>query len=145
MAHLNSLMTHFKPLYGVIILACCLCAGVVLNILACAYGSWFLLFALLVYLLLPLPKIVFGRREDDDPFASGPNNIVHAGNFISGFLVISGLAIPTVLYHGEMFDNENHPDWMPLVLSISGGVVVYSSIFAYLHFYHNRSEEDQVY
>ncbi len=58
------------------------------------------------------------------------------GFFLTGILVVSGFALPIVLYHADIIRAV-----VPLVLSILGGVIVYSSILLFFHFFLHSKDE----
>lgn len=57
-----------------------------------------------------------------------------AGHFLTAIFVVSGLAIPAVLAHIQVIQIG------ALLMSISGGVVVYGTILLYLHAFHGKKE-----
>lgn len=57
-----------------------------------------------------------------------------AGHFMTAIFVVSGLAIPALLAHIKVIQLG------ALLMSMSGGVVVYGTILLYLHAFHGKKE-----
>ena len=49
---------------------------------------------------------------------------------------MTGFALPAVLAHAGLVNPYS------LILSLCGGLIVYASLLLYLHFFHNKKEED---
>ena len=59
-----------------------------------------------------------------------------SGHFITGALIVTGFALPAVLAHAGLVNPYSS------ILSLCGGLIVYASLLLYLHFFHNKKEED---
>jgi hypothetical protein len=62
-----------------------------------------------------------------------------AGYFMTGILVISGFALPTVLAHLEIMSTA------ALLMALAGGLIVYGSILLYVHCFYGRQSEDDAF
>lgn len=58
------------------------------------------------------------------------------GHFLTGYFVISGLAIPIVFLHTHLITLE------AAVMSMSGGLIVYLTIIIFGTFFHESSDDD---
>eukprot|EP00048_Salpingoeca_helianthica_P006092 m.94806 g.94806 ORF g.94806 m.94806 type:complete len:133 (-) comp13875_c0_seq1:46-444(-) len=87
----------------------CLCSlaflatgGILMLILACAlpqYNDWRPLSLLAVYVLVPLP-FMFARRASVTAFSSSTEGVgFDIAFFVTSALVVSGYALPLILYH----------------------------------------------
>eukprot|EP01102_Stenamoeba_stenopodia_P005466 TRINITY_DN1614_c0_g1_i1.p1 TRINITY_DN1614_c0_g1~~TRINITY_DN1614_c0_g1_i1.p1 ORF type:complete len:135 (+),score=22.94 TRINITY_DN1614_c0_g1_i1:107-511(+) len=129
-----------KKVIGIIGLACLLASGIVMNFLACSLHTlqttWWPMFSVVFYILAPLPNLFVGKNEDNDPFATAPSSIKHIAMFLTGGFIVSGLALPLVLGHAQVIGTP------AMSLALVGGVTVYGSIIAYLHFFHKKTDDD---
>ncbi|CCJ30607.1 unnamed protein product [Pneumocystis jirovecii] len=89
-------------MHSIIILSFLLSAGFLASILSCAlFSNWYPFFVIVIYTFAPLPNIVCNRILDtndftNDTFGSGVQDV---GRFITGMLVVSGIALPIMLEH----------------------------------------------
>eukprot|EP01120_Amphizonella_sp_Union-15-10_P008486 TRINITY_DN305_c0_g1_i1.p1 TRINITY_DN305_c0_g1~~TRINITY_DN305_c0_g1_i1.p1 ORF type:complete len:132 (-),score=20.81 TRINITY_DN305_c0_g1_i1:43-438(-) len=122
-----------KDVHVIIGLAFLLSIGFLLNILACAiYGSWWPFFVVVAYFLAPLPNICcqnLGTGYQDSKEKAFRN----AGYFLTGAIVVTGFALPAVLTHARVIKHAE-----ALILGVSGGLVVYTTILVYLHKFHGK-------
>lgn len=65
---------------------------------------------------------------------SGGSGIVELGRFITGFLVVMGVALPIVLAHTLLIRVE------AMVMSIIGGLLIYGTIISFTMFFREQEE-----
>ncbi|KAK0273269.1 Vacuolar protein sorting-associated protein 55 [Friedmanniomyces endolithicus] len=65
---------------------------------------------------------------------SGSSSIVELGRFMTGFLVVMGVALPVVLAHCDLIRPE------AMVMSIVGGLLIYGTIISFTMFFHQEEE-----
>ncbi|KAG1047659.1 hypothetical protein G6F46_008961 [Rhizopus delemar] len=122
--------------YSIIALAFVLAVGFLLVILSCAlYHNWWPLLVVATYILAPLPNALCGKCAGEDDINSDYNSssgIIDAGHFITGIFIVSGFCLPSVLAHADVITVP------AMIMSISGGVLVYGTIIAYTHFFANQ-------
>ena len=125
-------------------LAVLLATGVMLNILACALFAhgWWTFFVVFAYIGAPLPDLLCKncttRSEDDEEEEVGCRTCCILGwqdgaYFVTGFLLISGLALPLVLAHNLVVGLPT------MIMSLIGGLCIYVSVACYLTFVHGVS------
>lgn len=129
------------PLNRIILLSLLLAAGFLLIVLSCAlYGNWRPLFDIALFLLAPLPNAVCGNRGGYDDFllgaASNTNAIAEFGQWCTGFLVVSGLALPLVLFHNGLITPA------ATAMSTLGGLTIYGSIIVFGMFFRDDSDDE---
>ncbi|KAG2201507.1 hypothetical protein INT46_007780 [Mucor plumbeus] len=122
---------------AIIALAFVLAIGFLLVILSCAlYYNWWPLLVVATYILAPLPNALCGRCSGEDDIMSDYNSgVIDAGHFITGMFIVTGFCLPFVLAHAEVITVP------AMVMSISGGVLVYGTIIAYTHFFAHQGDE----
>ncbi|KAJ1985001.1 Vacuolar protein sorting-associated protein 55 [Dimargaris cristalligena] len=86
------------------------------------------------YCLAPLPNAVFGRLSSSDPLADASTGPADIGRFITSMFIVSGFGLPLVLAHAEVITHA------AMVMSISGGLLVYGSIISYIYMFSERDE-----
>eukprot|EP00010_Vexillifera_abyssalis_P007229 CAMPEP_0201547722 /NCGR_PEP_ID=MMETSP0173_2-20130828/4225_1 /ASSEMBLY_ACC=CAM_ASM_000268 /TAXON_ID=218659 /ORGANISM="Vexillifera sp., Strain DIVA3 564/2" /LENGTH=169 /DNA_ID=CAMNT_0047956875 /DNA_START=16 /DNA_END=522 /DNA_ORIENTATION=- len=141
-----------KQLILLILLACVLATGVMLNILACALfdNGWWTFFVVIAYIGAPIPDILCARCKDEEDSGvsfdeeSGWRSCCIKGwsdgaYFTTGFLLLSGLALPLVLAHNDVVGLPT------MIMSLSGGLLVYGSVMGYLRFLRKQSDDDDEY
>ncbi|TPX65489.1 hypothetical protein SpCBS45565_g05137 [Spizellomyces sp. 'palustris'] len=125
-------MAGMKTIIG---LAFLLATGILLVILSCAlYENWLPLLVVLTYVLAPIPnmmcqRIAQGGGRDIWADSSDHRGILEAGYFITAFFVVSGFGLPVVLAHANKIAFE------AMILSFTGGLLVYGTILGYVHFF----------
>ncbi|KAK9477022.1 vacuolar protein sorting 55 [Lipomyces japonicus] len=129
-------MPSANPLSKIIILASVLAAGFLLIILSCAlYNNWLPLLVVGVFLIAPLPNALCERYQNDDFMSEGNGNaVVDFGRYITGFLVVTGLALPFALAHARVIGIP------AMVMSIFGGILVYGTIITFTLFFRESEE-----
>ncbi len=128
-------------------LAILLATGVMLNILACALfaNGWWTFFVVFAYIGAPLPDLLCRNcvvdDEDDDDDRGGCRNCCLRGwrdgaYFVTGFLLVSGLALPLVLAHNLVIGTPT------MIMSLIGGICIYAAVACYLSFVHGAGTSD---
>ena len=64
----------------------------------------------------------------------GGGSVVDFGRFLTGFLVVMGVALPVLLAHSE------HIKYAAMVMSICGGLLIYGTVVSFGMFF--REEEE---
>ncbi|KAK3696323.1 Vacuolar protein sorting-associated protein 55 [Vermiconidia calcicola] len=65
---------------------------------------------------------------------AGGNSIVELGRFLTGFLVVMGVALPVVLAHCHLIRPE------AMAMSIVGGLLIYGTIISFTMFFREQEE-----
>ncbi|KAI8898172.1 vacuolar protein sorting 55 [Globomyces pollinis-pini] len=118
-------------------LAFFLATGVLLVILSCALdNNWLPLLVVLTYLIAPLPNIVCKRIAGmDDYFHDEPHKgVLETGYFLTSFFIVSGFGLPLVLHHANILTQH------ATILSLIGGLLIYTTILGYIHFFTEREQ-----
>lgn len=129
-----------SPLTKIISLSGFLALGFLLAILSCAlFHNYYPLFDILIFLLAPLPNALFGKSSSDNAnfMSDSPNNAQDTGTFLTGLFVTSGLALPVVFYHCQLIGA------LSCMMSIVGGLIIYSSIVVFSWFFHSSWEQEE--
>eukprot|EP00727_Mastigamoeba_balamuthi_P008625 m51a1_g4385 hypothetical protein (122) ;mRNA; r:344352-345064 len=109
--------------------------GLLLNILACAIpGVWWPFFTLVAYFLAPMPNMICGACNRDDLMGNGNRGWKNSGNFLTGFFIVGGLAVPSILLHYHAIN------LMAFFLSLFGGFILYGTVLVYLHVFRQRDD-----
>ncbi|KAF2085761.1 vacuolar protein sorting 55 [Saccharata proteae CBS 121410] len=120
----------------IIALSFVLAIGFLLVILSCAL--WHVYYPLLVvatYVIAPLPNWICGRASNPDDFMeSSGSGIVDFGRFLTGFLVVMGIALPILLAHCALISVP------AMVMSIIGGLLIYGTIISFTLFFQEEEE-----
>ncbi|CAN8096051.1 unnamed protein product [Discula destructiva] len=120
----------------IIALSFVLAVGFLLVILSCAL--WKVYYPLLVvatFVIAPLPNWICGQFSNPDDFVeSSGSSLLDLGRFCTGFLVVMGIALPIVLAHANMISTG------ALVMSITGGLLIYATIISFGMFFQEESE-----
>ncbi|EFY87277.1 Vacuolar protein sorting-associated protein 55 [Metarhizium acridum] len=120
----------------IISLSFVLAVGFLLVILSCAlYQSYFPLLVVATYVVAPLPNWICSRCANPDDFVeSSGAGVLDLGRFLTGFLVVMGMALPVVLAHSDLIRVE------AMVMSIVGGLLIYGTIISFSLFFHEEQE-----
>lgn len=119
----------------IIALSFVLAVGFLLVILSCAL--WKVYYPLLVvatYVLAPLPNWICGRCSNPDDFESSGTAVLDLGRFCTGSLVVMGIALPIVLTHSNLISIG------AMLMSVSGGLLIYGTIISFGMFFQEESE-----
>ncbi|KAI7257384.1 hypothetical protein KC345_g10801 [Hortaea werneckii] len=115
----------------IILLSFILAIGFLLVILSSAlFKDYLTLLVVATYVVAPIPNWICGKAQNQDDFMdSGSNGIVELGRFMTGFLVVMGIALPVVLAHCDQIRVES------MVMSIVGGLLIYGTIISFGMFF----------
>ncbi|KAL6057271.1 Vacuolar protein sorting-associated protein 55 [Balamuthia mandrillaris] len=134
---------HNCPTNRLVFSALTLALGLTMNLVACIlWKNWYPIIVAVVFLLAPLPNIIFHACTEPDTmaFIEGPQkNWQDMGYFLTGFLLVFGIGLPLIFIHATIIEV------LPMVLCLIGGLVTYSSIETYVQFFHRRREEADVF
>jgi hypothetical protein len=116
--------------------------GILLNVLAAfiplgdSPPSALVLIVIAFYVLAPWPNIIFKRCGGSGGIdLDGSGNVwKDMGYFITGFLIVSGLALPVALQQAGRIGIG------AMIMSIAGGVVLYATVAVYQHFFSQKEE-----
>ncbi|KAK3217091.1 hypothetical protein GRF29_1g1974499 [Pseudopithomyces chartarum] len=125
-------MAGIKTIIG---LSFVLAIGFLLVILSAAlFHNYLTLLVVATYVIAPLPNWICGRAANPDDFMeSSGNGVVDFGRFMTGFFVVMGIALPTLLYHSDTIQAG------AAVMSVVGGLLIYGTIISFTLFF----QEDQ--
>ncbi|GAB7340558.1 hypothetical protein MBLNU457_6972t1 [Dothideomycetes sp. NU457] len=120
----------------IIALSFILAIGFLLVILSSALWKNYLpLLVVATYVLAPVPNWLCGRHANPDDFMdSGASGIVELGRFMTGFMVVMGIALPIVLAHCALITIP------AMVMSIIGGLLIYGTIISFGLFFRESEE-----
>ncbi|KAI6831068.1 hypothetical protein KC367_g9177 [Hortaea werneckii] len=120
----------------IILLSFILAIGFLLVILSSAlFKDYLTLLVVATYVVAPIPNWICGKAQNQDDFMdSGSNGIVELGRFMTGFLVVMGIALPIVLAHCDQIRVES------MVMSIVGGLLIYGTIISFGMFFAEQEE-----
>ncbi|KAI5963675.1 VPS55 [Candida pseudojiufengensis] len=106
------------------------------------------MWVILIFLIAPLPNIIANSIENsrdynfltfNDYGNSNEGNsspLQEFSKFITGLLIISGIALPLSFYHCGLIEMGS------LIMSVSGGLIVYGAIIIFIWFFSNEEEEN---
>ncbi|KAI5803434.1 vacuolar protein sorting 55 [Peziza echinospora] len=121
----------------IIALSFVLAIGFLLVILSSALFSNYLpLLVVGTYVIAPIPNALCGRYSDPNDFNTEGDGsaVVDFGRFLTGFLVVMGIALPVMLAHCAVITIG------AMVMSIVGGLLIYATIISFGMFF--REEND---
>ncbi|KAI6866251.1 hypothetical protein KC316_g19154 [Hortaea werneckii] len=120
----------------IILLSFILAIGFLLVILSSAlFKDYLTLLVVATYVVAPIPNWICGKAQNQDDFMdSGSNGVVELGRFMTGFLVVMGIALPIVLAHCDQIRVES------MVMSIVGGLLIYGTIISFGMFFAEQEE-----
>ncbi|RLV91220.1 Vacuolar protein sorting-associated protein 55 [Spathaspora sp. JA1] len=131
-----------NPLNKIIGLSIILSMGFLLVILAGIYGNWFPIIIGIIFAIAHLPvaitKAISSSDYDFNFDANSPNVnvVVEIGQFVSSFLVTSGVILPIILHHSLILTR------IAMILTIIGGLLIYGTVYTFSSYF-DESEEDQ--
>ncbi|KAJ5934022.1 hypothetical protein N7454_006351, partial [Penicillium verhagenii] len=120
----------------IIALSFVLAIGFLLVILSSAlWHKYWPLLDVAIYVIAPLPNWICSRCANPDDFMdSSSNAAMDFGRFMTGFLVLTGIALPIVLAHsGEI-------QLPAMIMSIFGGLLIYGTIISFSMFFQEQEE-----
>lgn len=115
--------TQIQKIFG---LSSVLAFGFVLIVLSSAlYHNWLPLTVVLMFLLAPLPNSLCGHARSDDFMSETPDLLADFGRFLTGFFLVSGVALPLTYAHTSLITLPAM--WMSLI----GGSLIYGTIITF--------------
>jgi len=128
----------------IIALSFVLAIGFLLVILSSAlFNNYFPLLVVANYIITPLPNAICARAAASsssfsfDGLEGGGGGVVDFGKFLTGFLVVMGIALPGVLAHSGIITIP------AMVMAVVGGLLIYGTII-YFGMVFGAGEEDDV-
>ncbi|KAI9884529.1 MAG: hypothetical protein M1823_003687 [Watsoniomyces obsoletus] len=120
----------------IIALSFVLAIGFLLVILSSAlWKNYFPLLVVATYVIAPLPNWICGRCSNPDDFIDNAGSaLVDFGRFLTGFLVVMGVALPALLAHCGIIV------YPAMVMSIFGGLLIYGTIISFTMFFQEEQE-----
>ncbi|KAJ5099199.1 Vacuolar protein sorting-associated protein 55, partial [Penicillium argentinense] len=120
----------------IIALSFVLAIGFLLVILSSAlWHKYWPLLVVAIYIIAPLPNWICGRCANPDDFMdSSSNSAMDFGRFMTGFLVLTGIALPVVLAHSGAIEIP------AMIMSIFGGLLIYGTIISFSMFFQEQEE-----
>ncbi|KAF2165100.1 hypothetical protein M409DRAFT_67388 [Zasmidium cellare ATCC 36951] len=120
----------------IIVLSFILAIGFLLVILSSAlFKNYLTLLVVATYVIAPVPNWLCGKAQSQDDFMdSGSSSIVELGRFMTGFLVVMGIALPVVLAHCDQITIP------AMAMSIIGGLLIYGTIISFTMFFREQEE-----
>ncbi|EEQ90120.1 hypothetical protein RJZ56_006785 [Blastomyces dermatitidis] len=120
----------------IIALSFVLAIGFLLVILSAAlWHNYLPLLVVATYVIAPLPNWICGRCANPDDFMeSAGSAVVDFGRWCTGFLVVMGVALPTLLAHSGAIQIP------AMVMSILGGLLIYTTIISFSMFFQEQEE-----
>ncbi|MCJ1439794.1 MAG: Vacuolar protein sorting-associated protein 55 [Stictis urceolatum] len=120
----------------IIVLSFVLAIGFLLVILSSAlFNNYLPLLVVATYVIAPLPNWVCSRVSDPDDFMeSSGNAVIDFGRFVTGFLVVMGIALPALLAHCHLIQVP------AMAMSIVGGLLIYGTIISFTMFFQEEQE-----
>lgn len=134
-----------NPLNKIIFLSAFLAFGFLLILLSCAlYNNWKPLWVIGIFLVAPLPNIILSsiesNRDDFLTFSNDHGNtsspLQESAKLTTGFLLVSGISLPLTMYHTNLIEMGS------LVMSVMGGLIVYSDIIVFIWFFSEHEDEN---
>lgn len=134
-----------NPLNKIIFLSAFLASGFLLILLSCAlFNNWRPLWVILIFLVAPLPNItansIVSTKDDFLTFSNDHNNnptaLQEFCKYLTGLLIVSGVSLPLTLYHCHLIEMGS------MIMSIIGGLIVYSDIIIFIWFFSEEEEEN---
>ncbi|KAF2432228.1 vacuolar protein sorting 55 superfamily protein [Tothia fuscella] len=120
----------------IIALSFVLAIGFLLVILSSALWKNYLpLLVVATYVVAPLPNWICSRAANSDDFMeNGGSGVVDFGRFMTGFLVVMGIALPALFAHCGMIS------YSAMLMSIVGGLLIYGTIISFSMFFQEDEE-----
>ncbi|XP_022736338.1 vacuolar protein sorting-associated protein 55 homolog [Durio zibethinus] len=114
MADLPGYMRNCSHTGKLAVLAILVSGGIVLQILACAlYNNWWPMLTVIMYVLLPMPLMLFAGSDGSSLLSESDNSWVNATKFLTGASAVGSIAIPAILKHAGVIG------WGALAMELS--------------------------
>ncbi|KRZ59687.1 Alpha-1,3-mannosyl-glycoprotein 2-beta-N-acetylglucosaminyltransferase [Trichinella nativa] len=129
----------YNPSHALISLAFCGCVGLLFLVLGCAlpiYNSWYPLFVIIFYILVPIPLTVASRVQDRVS-AGGAASCQEFALFLTAGIIVSAFSLPIVLARSPAENPVIH--WGACGFALAGNITCFFTIAAY--FYIHREED----
>ncbi|KAK2748102.1 Vacuolar protein sorting-associated protein 55 [Myotisia sp. PD_48] len=125
----------------IIALSFVLAIGFLLVILSAAlWHNYLPLLVVATYIIAPLPNWICGRCANPDDFMeSTSGGVVDFGRWLTGFLVLMGIALPALLAHSGAIQIP------AMVMSVLGGLLIYGTIISFSMFFQEQEEPVDVF
>ncbi|RCK65689.1 Vacuolar protein sorting-associated protein 55 [Candida viswanathii] len=134
-----------NPLNKIIGLSVVLAVGFLLVILAGIYGNWFPIIIGLIFAVAHLPVAITRNISSSsdydfnfDSTTANANVLVEVGQFVTAFLLVTGVYLPILLNHSLILTKT------AMVLSIVGGLLIYGTVYLFSHYFDEPNEEDEL-
>ncbi|GJR11924.1 vacuolar protein sorting-associated protein 55 [Tanacetum coccineum] len=109
------------------LLAILVSGGIVLQILACVlYNNWWPMLTALMYVILPVPLILFAGADTSIYFTESENSWVDATKFLTGASAVGSIAIPIILKHAGVIT------WGAFAMELSSLFVFLVAILSFI-------------
>ncbi|XP_076938974.1 vacuolar protein sorting-associated protein 55 homolog [Bidens hawaiensis] len=109
------------------LLAILVSGGIILQILACVlYNNWWPMLTALMYVILPVPLVIFAGSDTSVLFTESENSWVDATKFLTGASAVGSVAIPVILKHAGVIT------WGALAMEISSLFVFVMAILCFI-------------
>ncbi|KAK5944884.1 Vacuolar protein sorting-associated protein 55 [Knufia obscura] len=120
----------------IIALSFVLAIGFLLVILSAAlFHNFLTLLVVATYVVAPLPNFICAKCANPDDFMGDAGYaVVDFGRFVTGFLVVMGIALPVLLAHCALIQVP------AMAMSIIGGLLIYGTIISFTQFF--KEEQD---
>ncbi|KAK2071701.1 hypothetical protein P8C59_006105 [Phyllachora maydis] len=119
----------------IIALSFVLAVGFLLVILSCAlWKAYYPLLVVATYVLAPLPNWICSRCSNPDDFSESSAAVLDLGRFVTGFLVVMGIALPVVLTHAGIIEVP------ATIMCVLGGLLIYGTIMSFALFFQEEQE-----
>ncbi|KAF2731436.1 vacuolar protein sorting 55 [Polyplosphaeria fusca] len=120
----------------IIALSFVLAIGFLLVILSSAlFHNYLTLLVVATYVVAPLPNWICGRAANPDDFMeSSGSGVIDFGRFLTGFFVVMGIALPTLLWHSSAIAGG------AAAMSVVGGLLIYGTIMSFTLFFQEEQE-----
>jgi len=120
----------------IIALSFVLAIGFLLVILSAAiWVNYLPLLVVATYVIAPLPNWLCERCANPDDFMeSSGSAIIDFGRWLTGFLVLMGIALPAVLAHSGAIGIP------AMIMSVFGGLLIYGTIISFSMFFKEQEE-----
>jgi hypothetical protein len=130
---------------GLIALAFCAAIGFTFLLLSCAlpfFGVWWPMFAIVFYILSPIPTVISGRYNAANDFSSGVSVCSDVATFLTAAIIVSAYGFPIVLATVPVpFTTDSIIHWGAAILVTTANTVIFGTIYAYFLLFTNPNED----
>lgn len=133
-----------NPLNKIIGLSIVLSMGFLLVVLAGIYGNWYPIINGIICAVAHLPVAITKALTSSsdynynfDPVSLSQGGVLkEIGQFLSAFLVITGIYLPVLLHHSLILTKT------AMVLTIIGGGLIYGTVYTFSSYFDEPSEDN---